>query len=474
MAMTPIARITAAIEILTDIEARRRPASDALKDWGLSHRFAGSKDRSAIGALVFDALRVKASATWIMKAETPRALVLGSLALVRGLSVEDIAALCPAGERFASMPLSAEETDRLNARDLSDAPLWVRGNLPKWLESAFVSIYGEDAEAEGVALSQRAPVDLRVNTLKATRDEVLAALAHLGAQPAHLSPVGLRIVIGEDGRGPALQAEPAHALGQIEVQDEGSQLAALLSSVKPGMRVMDFCAGGGGKTLALAAMMHNQGTLVATDADGRRLMPIFDRLTRAGITNVEVRSPKAKVLELDDLLGRQDVVFVDAPCTGSGTWRRNPDAKWRLRQPNLSLRLNEQDQVLDKASNFAKIGGRMIYVTCSVLREENEERVSRFLRNHPGWVAVDSGEMIAASGLEQLRPFASRFGAGIRLSPHSSGTDGFYVAALRRQACACRSMSAGVLNFVAFSPRECGGCDWTILSGRTIFMVKHR
>ena len=181
-------------------------------------------------------------------------------------------------------------------------------------------------------------------------------------------------------------------------------------------------------------MMHNQGTLVATDADGRRLMPIFDRLTRAGITNVEVRSPKAKVLELDDLLGRQEVVFVDAPCTGSGTWRRNPDAKWRLRQPNLSLRLNEQDQVLDKASNFAKIGGRMIYVTCSVLREENEERVSRFLRNHPGWVAVDSGEMIAASGLEQLRPFASRFGAGIRLSPHSSGTDGFYVAALRRQA----------------------------------------
>ena len=196
---------------------------------------------------------------------------------------------------------------------------------------------------------------------------------------------------------------------------------------------MDFCAGGGGKTLALAALMQNQGTLVATDADGRRLMPIFDRMTRAGITNVEVRSPKAKVLELDDLLGRQDVVFVDAPCTGSGTWRRNPDAKWRLRQPNLSLRLNEQDQVLDKASNFVKIGGRMIYVTCSVLREENEERVSRFLRNHPGWVAIDTSEMIATSGLEQLSAYASRFGAGFRLSPYSSGTDGFYIAALRRQ-----------------------------------------
>eukprot|EP01037_Dinobryon_pediforme_P006272 gene6272-6344_t len=432
--MTPIARITAAIEILTDVETHRRPASDALKDWGLGHRFAGSKDRSAIGALVFDALRVKASAGWIMKAETPRALVLGSLALVRNLTTEQIAALCLAGERFASAPLSEEETAQLTARDLSDAPLWVRGNFPKWLESAFTSIYGEAAEEEGIALSQRAPVDLRVNTLKATRDEALSALAHLGATASVLSPVGLRILIGEDGRGPALQAEPAHATGQIEVQDEGSQIAALLSNVKPGMKVMDFCAGGGGKTLALAAMMQNKGTLIATDADGRRLMPIFDRITRAGITNVEVRSPKAKVLELDDLLGRQDVVFVDAPCTGSGTWRRNPDAKWRLRQPNLSLRLNEQDQVLDKASNFVKIGGRMIYVTCSVLREENEERVSRFLRNHPGWVAVDTSEMVESTGLEQLKPFASRFGPGIRLSPHSSGTDGFYIAALRRQS----------------------------------------
>jgi len=431
--MTPIARITAAIEILTEVEARRRPAADALKDWGLNHRFAGSKDRSAIGALIFDALRVRASACWIMKSETPRAQVLGALALVRKMSVEDISALCPAGERFASGPLSDEEVAQLTALDLTDAPLWVRGNFPKWLESAFSTIYGEDAADEGIALSQRAPVDLRVNTLKATREEAFAALAHLGASPAKYSPVGLRIEIGEDGRGPALMAEPAYALGQIEVQDEGSQLAALLSNAKPGMRVLDLCAGGGGKTLALAAMMQNKGLLIATDADGRRLMPIFDRLTRAGITNVEVRSPKAKVLELDDLNSKQDIVFVDAPCTGSGTWRRNPDAKWRLRQPNLSLRLNEQDAILVKASEFVKIGGVLIYVTCSILRDENEDRVARFLRNFPGFVAIDSTEMTEKAGLEHLKPFASRFGPGLRLSPRSAGTDGFYIAGLRRK-----------------------------------------
>ena len=432
--MTPIARISAALEILTEIDTRRRPASDVMKEWGINHRFAGSKDRSAIGLLVFDAFRVKAAAQHIMKAETPRANLLGSLALVRKLSVAEIDALMPKGERFAAPALDEDERAALAACDLSDAPDFIKGNYPKWLDGQFHALFGENAVAEGQAMAARAPVDLRVNTLKATRYEVLGALAHLNVTASPLSPWGIRIPVSEDGRGPALQAEPSFALGHVEVQDEGSQVAALLSGAKPDMHVLDLCAGGGGKTLALAAMMQNKGKLIAADSDGRRLMPIFDRLTRAGVTNVEVRNPKGKVLALEDLHNTQDIVFVDAPCSGSGTWRRNPDSKWRLRQPSLSQRLDEQDQVLVQAAEFVKSGGKLVYVTCSLLREENEDRVSRFLRQNGNFTALDPSEMTAGPDLAHLQSFASRFGAGLRLTPLSAGTDGFYIAVLRRDA----------------------------------------
>jgi len=180
--------------------------------------------------------------------------------------------------------------------------------------------------------------------------------------------------------------------------------------------------------------MQNKGKLIAADSDGRRLMPIFDRLTRAGVTNVEVRNPKGKVLALEDLHNTQDVVFVDAPCSGSGTWRRNPDSKWRLRQPSLSQRLDEQDQVLVQAAEFVKSGGKLVYVTCSLLREENEDRVSRFLRQNGNFTALDSSELTAGPDLAHLQPFASRFGPGLRLTPLSAGTDGFYIAVMRRDA----------------------------------------
>lgn len=434
--MTPAARISAAIEVLADIESRRRPAADALKDWGMSHRFAGSKDRAAIASLVFDALRVRASARWIMGEETPRATMLGALRRLRGLDRAALAGLFT-GEGHAPAPLTDDEGARLDAASLDGAPDHVLGDYPEWLAPAFAAVFGEGAAAEGRALAARAPVDLRVNTLRGARDKALAALDHLSPVATPLSPVGLRIAVTEDGRGPALSAEPAYAKGLVEVQDEGSQLAALLAGARGGEQVLDLCAGGGGKTLALAAAMDNRGQVFATDSDGRRLMPIYPRLERAGVRNVQVRAPKGpNGLEpaLKGLEGRCDVVFIDAPCTGTGTWRRNPDAKWRMRPGALEQRMKDQDAVLASGARYVKSGGLLLYVTCSLLIEENEDRIAAFLAATPGFEPVEPAALARRAGLPDLARFASRHGAGLRFTPATSGTDGFFVAGLARRA----------------------------------------
>ncbi len=428
--MTPAAHVSAAIEILADLAQRRRPAAEALKDWGASHRFAGSKDRAAIASLVFDALRKSSSAQWIMGAETPRATMLGALREARGLNAEAIAALC-SGERHAPEPLTEDERRRLETATLDGAPDHVRGDYPEWLADRFAAAFGARAAEEGAALATRAPVDLRVNILKASREQALAKLSHLNPAPTPLSPIGLRIDAGQ-GRGPALPAETAYVKGLVEPQDEASQLASLLCAAAPGEQVLDLCAGGGGKALALAGQMHNRGQLYAYDADGRRLMPIHERLERAGARNIQVRQPKGKADVLADLEGRCDLVLIDAPCTGAGTWRRHPDAKWRLAPGALELRLKEQAALLGQARRFVKPGGRLAYVTCSLLIDENESQIGAFLAAHPEFAAISAGDMAEDAGLPDLARFASPHGAGIRLSPATSGTDGFYVSVMRK------------------------------------------
>jgi 16S rRNA (cytosine967-C5)-methyltransferase len=426
--MTPAARLAGAIEILADIETRHRPASDASKDWGLSHRFAGSKDRAALSSLVFDALRCRASAAWIMGEATPRAILLGSLQRMRGLDAAAIGALCT-GEHYAPPPLSDDEAARLAGASLADAPLHVRGDFPDWLEPAFTEVF-DDAVAEGRALAARAPLDLRVNRLKATREKALSALKHVDAQATPLSPVGLRIPLDPDGRNPSIASEPAYLKGQVEIQDEGSQLSALLCAAQPGEQVLDLCAGAGGKTLALAAEMDNRGQIYATDLDPRRLAAIHARLERAATRNVQVRTPRRGSDVLGDLADKCDLVLVDAPCTGTGTWRRNPDAKWRMRPTSLEQRLKEQDEVLENASQYVNRGGRLVYVTCSVLAAENEDRLKHFLAAHDDFAPIDVGAL--TEGHPDLKGFASRLGFGLRLTPLRSGTDGFFIAALRR------------------------------------------
>ena len=429
--MNPGARIAAAIEVLDDIETRHRPAADALKDWGLSHRFAGSKDRAALATLVFDALRCRASAAWIMGEETPRAIMLGSLREMRNLSADEIAALC-SGEAHAPAPLSDGERTRLATATLDGAPDPVRGNYPDWLAPAFAAAFGDRAADEGRALAARAPLDLRVNTLKATRDKAAASLGHLGAAPTRLSPLGLCLPLTDDGRSPSLAGEPAYVKGLVEIQDEGSQLAALLCAAEPGEQVLDLCAGGGGKTLALAAAMDNRGQIYATDRETRRLAPLHARLERAATRNVQIRTPRRNQNVLADLEARCDLVLVDAPCTGTGTWRRNPDAKWRIRPGALEQRIKEQDEVLDSAAPFVKPGGRLVYVTCSLLREENEDRIVAFLARQSDFEAIPAQELVARADLPALTPFAQ--GDGLRLSPLTSDTDGFFVAGLKRRA----------------------------------------
>jgi 16S rRNA (cytosine967-C5)-methyltransferase len=429
--MTPAARVAAAIDILGDIETRRRPAADAMKEWGLTHRFAGSGDRASISGLVYDALRRKSSSAWLMGESSPRAEVLGALRQTRGLHPAAVAALFT-GQGHAPPSLTDAERTRLATASLTGAPAHVAGDFPEWLTPQFEASFGADAAEEGRALAERAPVDLRANLLKTTRDKALGALAHLSPEPTPLSPVGLRVAIRPDGRGPALAAEPVYIRGLVEVQDEGSQLAALLGEAKPGMQVLDLCAGAGGKTLAMAAAMDNHGQIYATDADGRRLAPIFDRLARSGARNVQVRAPRGQADVLADLAERCDLVLIDAPCTGSGAWRRNPDAKWRMRPGALEQRLKDQDEALENAMRFVKRGGRIVYVTCSVLRAENEDRTAAFLARHVDMLPVDAAAQARSSGLPALFDHASPFGPGFRLSPRTTGTDGFYVATLTR------------------------------------------
>jgi 16S rRNA (cytosine967-C5)-methyltransferase len=431
--MTPAARISAAIEILAELDARARPVADVLKDWGRSHRFAGSGDRAAIGTLVYDALRRKASSAWIMQSDAPRGVAIGMLHLARGLDLPAIEQLFD-GSRFAPEPLSDQERACLQNASLSDAPPHVAGDYPEWLDNQFAQSFGDERAEEGAALAARAPLDLRTNTLQATQEKLLAELSHLQAVETSWSPHGVRIPLDEQGRNPPATAEPSFQKGWFEVQDEGSQLAALLTGAKAGEQVLDLCAGAGGKTLALAAQMENKGQIFAYDGDLRRLAPIHERIKRAHAHNIQVRSPRGKTDVLKDLEGRMDLVLVDAPCTGTGVWRRHPDAKWRMRPGALEIRVKEQAKLLGEAARFAKPGGRIAYVTCSLLDAENGAQLRGFMTRDDGWSLVPAAELCRALGERgiMLRKVAVAGPEGLMLTPRRTNTDGFFISMLRR------------------------------------------
>ncbi|PYE46883.1 16S rRNA (cytosine967-C5)-methyltransferase [Rhizobium sp. PP-F2F-G20b] len=424
-------RLAGAIDVLSDIETRKRPVADALKDWGLAHRFAGSGDRAAIGNIVYDALRQKLSHAYLMDDNSATALGYAVMLRQWGQTPETLAASLE-GDRFAPPPPPEAALAAFRSRALKDAPAHVQGDVPEWVVPSFQAAFGDRWLEEAAALAERPALDLRVNTLKADRAKVLKALDEAGVQPTETARQGLRVAPGEGpSRLPNVTAELSFQKGWFEVQDEGSQIVADLVGATGGEQILDYCAGGGGKTLALSATMDNKGQVHAFDTDRKRLAPIIERLKRAGTRNVQVHDRPQALVNLTD---RCDAVLVDAPCTGTGTWRRRPDTKWRLNERNIEERQGQQREALAEAARYVRPGGRLVYVTCSVLPEENDQQVDRFLGQNPAFApmaALDSWNALFGTG--GRRP-VTRDGRTLTLSPASTATDGFFFAMLQRQA----------------------------------------
>ena len=420
-------RVQAAIEILHEVLTRHRPASEALKDWGKAHRFAGSSDRHAIGTLVYDGLRQRSYAAAQGGGDDARHIVLGVLRSDWGMSVEDIAAL--ADGQHGPVALTDEDLVALTDKP-QNLPWNVMANVPDWLVPVFEQQFGKGAAQEGLAFSHRAPIDVRVNTLKSDPMKLRAALSTYSPVPGPWVDTSLRIAApGPNQKHVNVEADPAHGMGYFEVQDSASQIAAALSAVQPGETVADICAGAGGKTLALAALMQNKGRLVAHDVDRHRLRPIFERVMRAGASCVEVVSAD-NAAALQD--GSFDCVVVDAPCSGTGTWRRKPETKWKLTRNTLDVRLTEQRNVLANGAKLVKSGGRLVYYTCSLLPEENIDQVKTFLKQNTEFKILPFAEIWART----IGGIAPKSADGrtdtLLLTPHQHGVDGFFVAIMQR------------------------------------------
>jgi 16S rRNA (cytosine967-C5)-methyltransferase len=424
-------RLSAAIEVLTDVETRKRPVSEALKAWGLNNRFAGAGDRAAIGNLVYDALRKRASHGALMGSDSPRALVLA--VAIRDWN-EDPATLSEslAGDSHAPEPLTDEELARVVGQLSDNTPAHVLADVPEWLAPSLERAFDDNWIAEGQHMAGRPSLDLRTNTLKAQRERVLKSLARFNPAETAISPLGVTMPAGpRDARTPNVTTDEGYLKGWFEVQDQGSQIVALLAGAKPGEQVLDLCAGAGGKTLALAAAMGNKGQIFAYDSDRNRLAPIYDRLKRNGARNVQVRSPQPGAL--DDLVGKIDRVVIDAPCTGTGTWRRRPDTKWKLTPELLAQRVGEQAAILDEGVRYLKPGGTLAYITCSILPEENDDQVAAFKARHPGWASIEPAELWTAVFGSELPTGVGTAQGGISLTPRLTQTDGFYINVLQRR-----------------------------------------
>ena len=434
------ARIAATLEILEMVFATfahaqeptprpNTPADKIMERYFKARRFIGSKDRGAIAELAYWVLRHKATLEWWasrMSAPTPRVLV----ALALQFRKEPVEAAFT-GEKYAPPSLSLEEKSLLesvtgNTLHIPDMPAHARYNYPEWLEGELQRSLKEGFVAEMEALQGQAAVDLRANTLKIARKDLIEKLQaegiHCGEGP--LSPYAVRL----QGRAPVF-ASPLFKAGYFEMQDAGSQVIALLAEAKPGQRVIDFCAGAGGKTLALAAQMQNKGRILALDTSSMRLEQMKPRLKRAGVDNVQIHVITS---ETDTYLKRHrqtaDCVLADVPCSGSGTWRRNPDLKWRLNPSELESLMALQGRILEAAAKLVKPGGKLIYSTCSMLACENEAHIANFLTKNKNFGVVSVKKM-----WDKIAPVAEREDSpALRLSPHQEGVDGFFAAVFER------------------------------------------
>jgi len=428
--MTPAARLSAAIDILDEI-SEGRVTDRVLKHWAKYNRYAGSKDRAAIQTRVFDVLRNRSLYAHAMNDDSARALVLGSLIAGDGISLDETRALFDGG-KFSPDALSSDEVALLETYGdrVSQMSETAKINVPDWLVPELKEALGSSFLEEMTALNGRAPVDIRVNVQKTDRDTARQVLADEGIETelSPMSPWGLRA---------EMAARVTHTStfknGLVEIQDEGSQLACLVADAKPGEQIVDLCAGAGGKALSLASCLDGKGLVLACDIDARRLGRLKPRARRAKTEVIQTRplhafDPNVADPDLGDLENLVDCVVVDAPCTGSGAWRRHPESRWHLTQEKLNEYHVLQAEVLLRGARLVRPGGRLVYVTCSVLRSENDDQIDAFLAKYPEFGERDWRKNWPEGVTKPNAPDGPR----LRLTPATTNTDGFFVSILER------------------------------------------
>ncbi len=442
--MTPSARIQASIELLEQIlsawqSEKRFPADKMLEQYFKARRYIGSKDRGAIAELVYWILRHKATLQWWLEKYSQsisgRMLVLSAIILRHDYDVQSIKTVF--SKEIAHAPTPLNEAEQNFAKNIakaelfvSDMPRHIRLNYPQWLDTYLQESFTDKLEPAMASMNEQAPTDLRVNTLKTTREDLLNQLQEEGFAccPTEISPVGIRLT----RRAPVFTSKYFKE-GHFEVQDEGSQIVALLVDAKPGQRVIDFCAGAGGKTLAIAASMGNKGRILAWDTSKKRLDQINIRLRRAGIDNVQTHVLES---EHDAFIKRHkataDRVLIDVPCSGSGTWRRNPDLKWRFTLKDLEEVKKVQQEILHSAARLVKIGGRLVYATCSIFKDENEKQIENFLKSHNNFRVVCAKKIWNKDKPAEVEGNDDKEASYFCVTPHEDGVDGFFAAILER------------------------------------------
>ncbi|MXV44232.1 class I SAM-dependent methyltransferase [Saccharibacter sp. 17.LH.SD] len=435
--MTPAARLSGAIDLLCAIQnAPHRPADAVANSFFRERRYIGGGDRRAISNITWDVLRSWRRLHWHLRADvkerhsdvSPR-LLCGGMVLFSGKSLRDVQELF-SGERYAPSVLTQREIVMLQglegeALTVERQPLAVRLEIPDWIMPYLQADFGDRLEEEMAALLESPSLDLRVNLLKSSRAGAMKALQREGfdVEETRYSPWGMRL----EGRQPVTSSQTFRD-GVVEIQDEGSQLIAAAIGAQPGQRILDYCAGAGGKTLALAMTMENRGQIVACDVSRVRLDGAVKRLRRAGVHNVM----RHLLVSGDKWAKRReksfDTVLVDAPCSGTGTWRRNPDARLRLTEQDIQELCVKQAHIIEIAARLVRPGGRLIYATCSLLSVENYKQVSAFLEKHPDyqWLSPEQGSALLPEALRQKAHFA--------LTPYQHGTDGFFVSILQKQS----------------------------------------
>ena len=430
------ARLQAAIDLLEEVEASLAsdgPAADMIvKTYFRTRRYAGSKDRAAVGSLVFGPLRRRAEILWWAGDDADARTRMITYLALSGAAIEDEFD----GSPHAPAPLSEAEqalVQKVRSARQQEMPDWVAAECPAWLMENFKARFGADFEKEMAALNERAPLDLRVNTLKATVAEVGAQLTrrNIAYEPCAFAPAGFRLAKNTD-----LTQDPLYIDGQLEIQDEGAQVATVLANAQSGETVVDLCAGAGGKALGLAADMDNNGAIFAFDTVAKRLDEAKRRLVRAGVWIIKperlAQEGAGRMAALDPVRGHADLVVLDVPCSGTGTWRRNPEARWRLTPEHLARYVAAQRALLDEGAELVKPGGRLLYITCSLLSAEDEDQITAFLAANPDFRLVPYGD-IWRQKLRSAQPETrSSLEGALCLTPASHGTDGFFVACLQK------------------------------------------